>query len=307
MTLSLGKLQQIITVARYGSFSRAAEELNISQPALSRSIAAIELRYGFQIFNRIGHGVHPTAAGAQVIAQAEPLLQSMRVFDSNLRLLASGTAGTLKMGLPPLLASQLLAQLASDFFAPHSQAELRVSVRSGPALLEELKNDAIELFFFADTQIEPCPEIEIQAVGTIRPACIVRSGHPLAARPNPTIDDLSQFPWACSVEPPAMGKHLNRARFLCDNYHVLREAVLKTDLVCICTQAFVAEDIAKGSLQEIAVANFLPPETPIHMAILRGRVMSPLAAAALGRIKAHLRRPPNAFRAATAIAASIDR
>ena len=54
MSVSLGRLQQLITVARCGSFSRAAEELNVSQPALSRSIAALERRYGVQIFNRIG-------------------------------------------------------------------------------------------------------------------------------------------------------------------------------------------------------------------------------------------------------------
>src|SRR3989442_24098 len=140
MSVSLGRLQQLITVARCGSFSRAAEELNISQPALSRSIAALESRYGFPIFNRIGHGVLPTAAGAQVIAQAEPLLQSMRVFESNLGLLATGAAGTLKLGLPPLLASQLLARLASEFFSPQTQVEIRVSIRSGPVLLEEMKN-----------------------------------------------------------------------------------------------------------------------------------------------------------------------
>jgi hypothetical protein len=68
MDLSLGKLQQLITVARCGSFSRAAEELPMTQPALSRSIAAIERRYGFAIFNRIGHGVEPTAAAAQVLS-----------------------------------------------------------------------------------------------------------------------------------------------------------------------------------------------------------------------------------------------
>src|SRR3546814_5825201 len=56
-----------------------SEELHISQPALSRSIATIERSVGFPVFNRIGHGVVPTSAGAQMLAQAEPLLQSMRV------------------------------------------------------------------------------------------------------------------------------------------------------------------------------------------------------------------------------------
>lgn len=288
MDLSLGKLRQLTTVARCGSFSRAAEELHVSQPALSRSIAAIEQRFGFRIFNRIGHGVEPTAAGAQVLAQAEPLLQSMRVFDSNMGLLVAGKAGVLKMGVPPLLASQILDDLARDFFAPHGQIELRISIRSAPALLDELKNDAIELFLFAQTQVETGPDIACEAIGSIRPTCVVRQGHPLAGRTGLTIADLSAYPWASSVEPPAMGALLNRSRFLCDNYNVLLNAVMHTDLVCICTRDLAAPDIAGGRLCELDIPGFLSARSTIYMARLKGRIVSPLGAAALKRIRALL-------------------
>lgn len=288
MDVSLSKLQQIITVARCGSFSRAAEELHITQPALSRSIASIERHYGFPIFNRIGHGVEPTAAGAQLLLQAEPLMQSMRVFGSNVGLLASGQVGTLKIGFPPLLASQLLGDLAKDFFTPSNQVELRVSIRSGPALLEELKNDSIELFLFADTQVETGPDIELETIGAIAPTCVVRREHPLAERKGLTTADLAKYPWASSVEPPAMGEQLNPARLLCDNYHVLRDAVLHTDLVCICTRAFVADDLADGRLRELHVPDFLPEATPILSARLKGRTPSPLAKTAVRQIAALL-------------------
>lgn len=284
MTLSLAKLQQLITVARCGSFSRAAEELHISQPALSRSIAATERHYGFAIFNRIGHGVQLTAAGTQVLAQAEPLLQSMRVFDRNMGLLATGKAGTLKIGIPPLLASQILADLARTFFTPSGEIELRISIRSGPTLLEELKDDIVEFFLFAESQVEPGPDIETQRIGAMSPTCIVRRDHPLAGRSGLTLKDLSAYPWASSVEPPAMGKLLNPSRFVCDNYHILRDAVLHTDLVCICSSAFVARDLAEGRLCALEVPGFLPPETGVSIAWLAGRILSPLAQAAISRI-----------------------
>jgi DNA-binding transcriptional LysR family regulator len=288
MNISLSKLQQLITVARCGSFSRAAEELNISQPALSRSIATIERLYGFAIFNRIGHGVEATAAGMQMLEQAGPLLQTMRVFDRNMELLSSGKAGSLKIGLPPLLASQLLADLAQDFFGPSGKIEMRVSTRSAPRLLDELKNDLIEFLLFAETQLDPGPEIATEPVGWIVPACVVRSGHPLAGRKGLTRADLADFPWASSVEPPAMGELLNPARFLCDNYHALREAVIRTDLVCICTRAFVEHELAAGSMREIEVAGFIPDELTVFIASLKGRAFSPLANAAIARIRSLL-------------------
>lgn len=284
MNVSLNKLHQLLTVARCGSISRAAEELHISQPALSRSVAAIERSIGFPVFNRIGHGVMPTAAGTQVLAHAEPLLQSMRIFDSNLDLLAKGEAGFLRIGLPPLLASQLVADLAQDFFDSARKVDLRLSIRSAPLLLEDLKSDLIEFLLFAETQIEPEPDLALEPVGKILPVLVVRAGHPLTAKSRLTPLDLARFPWASSVEPPAMGEILNPARFLCDNYHGLRDAVLRTDLICICTRAFVAAEIAKGDLCVLDVPDFLPPELPVFVASLKGRVFSPLAKVAIQRL-----------------------
>ena len=105
MDISISKLQQLQAIARPGSISKAALELNISQPALSRSVAALEERYGFQVFNRLGHGVQLTAAGAQVLELAQPLLRNMRSFDKNLREIGLGHAGVISIGFAPLLAS----------------------------------------------------------------------------------------------------------------------------------------------------------------------------------------------------------
>lgn len=288
MDISLGKLQQLVAVADSGSFSKAAVELSISQPALSRSIADIEQRYGFQIFNRRGHGVHLTAAGAQVIAQAQPLLQTMRVFDNNLRLFGSGKAGVLSLGLSPLLASQLLAKFAVEFFTPDMRAQLRVVIRPGPGLLDELKRDTIEMFFFPEGHIEPGPEICVEPVGQVIPVCVVRSAHPLVERQPLTLADLAGFPWASSIDPPFIEKLLSPARFVCDSYHILREAVLESDLICICSWAFVAQQLAEGTLREIRVEGLPLPATTIYMAKLHGRVSSPLADQAVKRIGAYL-------------------
>ncbi|WCT72012.1 LysR family transcriptional regulator [Sphingomonas naphthae] len=288
MDLSIGRLHQLLLVARTGSFSRAAAELNISQPALSRSIAALEERYGFQIFNRMGHGVQLTTAGAQVIAQAEPLLQSLRVFDNNMRLFGSGAAGSLQIGLAPLLASQILGHFAGEFFAPDTIAQLRVMVRPGNDLLEALKKDAIELFLFPESHIDPGPEIDVEKFGHIQASCVVRSGHPLAARTDLKMEDLLPYPWASSIDPPVAKHKLSTARFVCDNYHILREATLRSDLVCICSLAFVAEQLEDGSLTAIAVADLPLPPTPIYLARLRGRIGSPLAETALKRIRQYL-------------------
>jgi DNA-binding transcriptional LysR family regulator len=288
MDLSLSKLHQLIAVARCRNISQAAAELNLSQPALSRIIAKIEAWYGFAIFNRSGQGVEPTSAGAQVLDEAALVLQRLQTFEANAALLRGSKSGTLRLGMAPLLASQIAPRFSEDFFNPESKAQLRLMIRPGLELLQALKDDEIELFFYPATHIPPSDEIEISSIGSIQPVCVVRREHPLARRDNLTLAALRSFRWASSVEYP-VGPNLPRgADLVCDNYHILRAATLTTDLICICSTAFVADELRDGSLVAIE-ADLLPmTATEIFVGKLRGRAVSPLAASAITRVATFL-------------------
>jgi len=289
MGISLEKLQQLVTVARCGSFSRAAAELNISQPALSRSIAAIEARYGVPLFNRLGHGVELTSSGAQTIEQIKSLLQDFRVLENNLHLIGQGKAGKLSLGMSPLLASQILSKFVSGFFDAESMAQLQVLIRPGKQLLDAIKNDEIELFFFPESHIDPDEDLHTELIGYISPTFVVRSGHPLLERATITVSDLSEFPWASSVEPPFAPAIPSPGRLICDNYHILRESLASTNLVGICSTEFVEAELANKTLHAIRVEDFPLIDTPIYVAKLRARVHSPLAATSIERVRSFLR------------------
>ena len=161
-------------------------------------------------------------------------------------------------------------------------------VRSGPDLLVALHDDAIELFFFPESHIDPSIDIETEAVGSILPSCVVRAGHPLAGRDGLRLADLADFPWASSVDPPAPVRLHAPVLFFCDNYHILREAVANSNLICICSSQFVAGELAAGTLVEIEVDGLPLPPTMIFAAKLRGRASSPLAVAAVKRMRGYL-------------------
>ena len=84
IALTLAKLEHALVLQRRGSFSRAAEELNLTQPTLSRSIASLEALWGIQIFERGRAGVRPTPIGSEMLAQAEQLISLARTLDSNM-------------------------------------------------------------------------------------------------------------------------------------------------------------------------------------------------------------------------------
>src|SRR2546423_9865562 len=70
MDLALGPLRTLETIARHGSFSRAARELNLTQPAVSMQVAQLERRLGLPLLERVGKRAFPTAAGEVLLAHA---------------------------------------------------------------------------------------------------------------------------------------------------------------------------------------------------------------------------------------------
>ncbi len=151
--MDLNRLRHILAVARTGSFSRAAEEERITQPALSRSIAAFEQRHAVLLFDRGRGGAHATPAGALVIEQARRLLAAATDLERSLRLYGTGDAGRIAFGLGPMLASLLLPKLGSALLQARPGLQILTSIRTPEQLMPELLNDRIEMIIGNSWQV----------------------------------------------------------------------------------------------------------------------------------------------------------
>lgn len=119
--MDVRELKSFIHVARAGSFNRAAAELYIAQPALSRQIAKLEEEIGVPLFVRHGRGVRLTAAGARLLERAEIITQMVGETGEHVRASVDEERGYLAVGLPPTMGALI---------APSSSA---VSGRCFPA------------------------------------------------------------------------------------------------------------------------------------------------------------------------------
>lgn len=288
MDIDITRLRHILAVARTRNFSRAAEELNITQPALSRSIAAFEQRYDLKLFDRSRSGVEPTAMGRLVIAEAEDLMRSARDLDQNLRLYARGEGGDLSIGLGPLLASLLLPSLGKLLLETRPGLRLHSSVRMPEQLVKELLEDRIELIFGNSWTIRDVPGLAISALGSIQMRVIVRGGHPLAGRQGLTWEYLRAFPVASASELPITGLTGDAGAFVCDNFHILRELVLQTDSIWLSSTAFAVSDMAEGRLVTLDLADFPPFESEVSLVHRQGRTISPSALIVVNHISSML-------------------
>jgi DNA-binding transcriptional LysR family regulator len=286
MENELPRLRHILAVANAGSFTRAAEELRITQPALSRSIAAFETRYRIRLFDRGRGGTVPTSVGASVIAEAESLLRAVRTLEHNLELFGRGEAGRVAIGLGPLMASVFLPRLSQSMLQKRPKLQLRTEVKLVDQLLAELMDDRIEMIIANTGQLGDVPGISPTPLGTLELILAVRAGHGLADRGNLTFADLTPYPVASPVDLPAGRLSGDHGAFICDNFHILRETVLGTDCVWLTSPAFIADDLRDGRLIRLDITDSYPDRTEICVAHRRGRTLSPAALAVLDELKA---------------------
>lgn len=291
MQLSLRQLQQVLAVAQLGSFSRAAEELHLSQPALSRSIAAMEERFAVRLFERTRSAVVPTAVGLALVEHGERLMLQARALEHNLGLWSSGEGGSVAFGMGPTAASilmpRLLALLATDY------PSLRINARTNSALTlrAELGRDEIEFLICNRALLPLRGDVETERLGTIQLGLFARAAHPLAGTANVARTDVAAFPLARGSIP---GGHVGLAASAlitdtpaieCDNYHILREVMLSSDAIWISSSRLLAREIADGRAVRIDCPAFGAPNSEIDMVWLADRALSPAARMIATRLK----------------------
>lgn len=272
---NLIRLKHIVAVARSGSFSMAAEEVGISQPALSRSIQAFEEEYGLRLFDRGKGGVILTPAGNLAVEQARGLLASAGDFDRDMRRFGQGEAGRTGVGMGPLMASLLLPRLGASLLQRSTQLTFLTQVGPPDQMLEALLEGKIELIIGNSWQLSLVPGVTEERLGTLPLAIVVRAEHPLVGAKNLLMRDLDRFPAARTFDYATSGRASSTGAFICENFSILRDVVLDTDCTWLVSPAFIPMDLEQRRLVKLDVADLPTAETQTNLIHLRGRTRSP--------------------------------
>jgi DNA-binding transcriptional LysR family regulator len=199
--MELRHIRYFVAVAEELHFGRAAERLNVSQPAMSQQISALEQAVGAPLLLRQPRSVSLTPAGTVFLKHAREALAAAHQAIEEARLVANGETGLLKVGLPE---TRFAVTLASKGIAAFSRAHPNVAVRtSGQPWLEQLRAvaDGKLDVGFCWTGDEHDPErLPFGLSGkrlTYDPGeyALLPGDHVLAARDEVRLDELKQFPF----------------------------------------------------------------------------------------------------------------
>jgi DNA-binding transcriptional LysR family regulator len=158
--LELRHLLALVAVAEAGSFSRAAEELGYTQPAVSQQIGALERIVDVPLFERLGgrRPVRLTAAGEMLLIHARAVLVRISSAAADLRALASGERGELRVGTLPSVGTKVLPRLLGTFRAewPGIEIVLRES-RDSADLIRAVETGDVDVTLIEIGQHETGP------------------------------------------------------------------------------------------------------------------------------------------------------
>lgn len=181
--LSFRHLRAFVCVTRHGSFSRAAEELAISQPALTLTIRQFEDMVGVQLFTRTTRSVTPTPCGREFLPTVEKYLDDFEQSIMQIRARARQQENQVNIALLPSIAIRLLPNAIQEFGKLNPDIRLRLHDDNGRGVQAQVLSG--EADFGLCNQWDPHPDLELIPLLRDRVGLICHRDHPLALQSDP--------------------------------------------------------------------------------------------------------------------------
>ena len=263
--MTLVQLRHLIALAQSGSFTRSAEALFLTQPALSRSIRALEEELGQPLFDRVGRRSLLTPFGAESLRRARQLVFDAEELAGSGRQMREGRSGAVRIGLGSGPGAMLMTPLLKIMAKLHPTIHVEVARGHTDALARALRERELDALVVDARSLSPAPDLRVANLVEMRGAFMVRPNHPLTRwKGTLRFDALRQFPIASTplsdevartmVERYGPSAHPSECVTLrCEEIPSLVEVVRHSDAVLIAIRA-AAPDLVELALKPTMTA-----------------------------------------------------
>jgi DNA-binding transcriptional LysR family regulator len=290
--MRLNQLRVFLAVVESGSVRAAARRMEVSPPAVTKSLRQLEEEVRVPLFERKPHGVVPTAAGRAFIPRARVVLSELRKAEEDFAGFSTPGAGQVALGVGPTEMTVVLPDAIALFRRQFPRAEVRIVEGTHPIWLPQVRDETLDL------ALGLRPRFRLEAPLAFRPlfrsdfVVAARKGHPL--RSARSLAQLAGAEWlTLTSRGTAVGlldQVFASARLAappqpliaCESFNGIVAVVAKTNMLTLIARRLLDMPIARELLQEIAVAERLPALT--HGVFTRSD--APLTPAAAAMVKA---------------------
>ncbi|WP_078118718.1 selenium metabolism-associated LysR family transcriptional regulator [Thiosocius teredinicola] len=206
------RLQVFHTVARLLSFTKAAETLHMTQPAVTFQVRQLEEYFNTRLFDRTHNRISLTEAGARVYEYADKIFELYGEMENAVREMTGEISGSLTIGASTTIAEYMLPALLGDFRAKYPDVSIHLKVANTDGIVSMVENNTIDLGVVEapvsnkNLVVDECRRDNLVA--------IVPPGHPKAGRKQISLDELLEYPFICREEGSGtrevIAEHMNQ-------------------------------------------------------------------------------------------------
>ena len=262
--LKLRHVRTFLEIARAESVSIASERLNITQPAVSRSLRELEEMLGAPLFDRVGRNIRLNGAGR--VFQSHAAASMVELMQARERLAKDALATEqLSVGALPTAASELVPEAALMFHA--QMPAVRMHFQTGPnwLLFNQLRDGALDIVVGRMPEGEAAQGVTFQQLYIEDVVLVARAGHPILDHHDPR-GMIADYPM---ILPPkgavisqtvdrylaSVGLPEMRGTFETVALPVGRKIVMQSDALWFISRGVVADDVAAGNLAMVDLAS----------------------------------------------------
>lgn len=258
----LRRLDSFVAVAEYRSFSEASKNLFVSQPFLSRQVQDLESALGLTLFQRKGGRLALTEAGLSLLDHATKIKEQAEEMERQMRILAAGKSGLLKLGAANANWNHILPGLMASFKKSYQNISLSLVTVNEPQVPQRLLDNMIHLGFVS--RIPAQKGLETTLITRDEIIIVAPPSHPLADGRKHAPSELSSVPLVL-YRGQTQGE-LTTAGYLrmlgvtprvsveVENAEAIKLAVIAGLGIAVSTKYIAMRDLASGALVEVLLS-----------------------------------------------------
>lgn len=256
-------LQTFVEVARQGSVVKAADHLNISQPAVTKTIRELEEVLGVVLFEREGRGIRITRPGEVFLRHAAASLTALRQGIDSVSQELLDNVPPVRIGALPTVSTRIMPRAMALFLEEQTRSRIKIVTGENSVLLEQLRMGDLDLVVGRLAAPEKMTGFSFEHLYSEKVLFVVRAGHPLLAGGS-VFNGLGDYPVLMptrgSIIRPFVEQFLiaNGVAALPTQVETVSDAfgrafVRSSDAIWIISSGVVAGDIADGVLAALPI------------------------------------------------------
>ena len=249
-------LRYSLAIARFGSFTRAAESLHVAQPALSVAIKKLESELGVTLFVRKAHRVQPTIEGSILLSRAERIFGEMDTAITEIADAVELRSGVIRLGMPPMFGLDYFPALIAKFHHVYPRISMTIVEGSADEVCSLLEEGEIDVAMIESRRVRP--QWHHVQVGREEMVLCVAPGHRLATRKSVSGSELDGLPMVLFNGSFIQREILDK---LCKRGSAKPEVVLQSNSAALIRRA-AADGLGAATLL-LSLAKGDPPLVPI--------------------------------------------